>query len=154
MGKCNSVVIPLVLFVANLIVAVATGVIVIYKDRISEGLPNDIPKFNAIAGIPAVYLTLSLFFRMLCCRKSGTWCGISMFSFLLMASLHALLLAKIVDLSRDERKFYKEDVKDIYDLSIVQMSNFGLYMLLLIIQISVKCNKNKVTPTGEDDIFV
>ncbi len=154
MGSCGVIAIPLVLFVANLVISVATGVIIIYKDRISDGLPGDIPKYNLLPGIAAVYITLSLLFKMMCCRKSSTLCGVSVFSFLLVATMHAILLVKIVDLSRNERKYYKENVKDVYNLTICQLVNCGLYLLLLTIRLCMRCNKNKVNPNNETDIFV
>lgn len=155
MTKCGLILIPVVLFIANLIISVATGFIVLYKDRISDGLVGDIPKYNLLAGVAAVYVTLSVFFKVLCCRKSSTLCGLSVFSFLLVSSLHAVLLAKIVGLSRDERKFYKNEVKDIYNLSICQLANCALYLLLLTIRLCIRSVKdNKINPEDDIDIFV
>jgi hypothetical protein len=158
--NCFCYIVPSFLLIASVAIATWTARVVHYdhsKDTFES--PNYLPAIQAVVGLMASVVFISTLIRLVCCSSQGCCgTGLSVISFLVMGGFATVMFVQIGRLNRSERDYYRNDLKNYYELGIGQCCYFMVYFLLVFFQglshLSNCCSSLKSNEYEDPFIFV
>ena len=107
---------------------------------------------NVVVGIMSFVVFLSNLFRVIGCTRGSGWCdsGLGFINFIIMLVAGAILIFQVATLNKDERNWYKDNLRRYYELTIGQCFYYFIYMTLIVLQYICQCSK---CCAGNDDDY-
>lgn len=139
--SCCDFLIPFALMAMAAGIAVWSGIVVSDNHDASTFLdtPRKMPLWISIVGAVAVYVCFGNLFRFLGCTGKGWFnSGLGFTSLLLVAGSSFLLFYHALALNKDDRDFYKHEMKSYYNLAMGEAIYILLYALVLVYQLIVQ----------------